>query len=77
MNVNQYSYHVKPILNVEEMDGIVIASKGKLYHANLYSSQANECICQEGDECIQFNLSDPIVDGWCYMKDLYPTKTTI
>lgn len=76
MNVNWYSYHVKPILDINEMGGIVIASKGKFYHAKLYSKQTNECVC-EGEEFTQFNLSDPTVDGWCYWKDLYPTRTTI
>lgn len=77
MKVNWYSYHVKPILDVEELGGIVVASKGKLYHTQLYNKQTNDCFYEGDGYCIQFNLSDPTIDGWCYWNDLYPTKSTI
>ena len=77
MNVNWYSYHIKPILNVNEMGGIVVASKGKLYHTQLYNSQTNDCLYESEGEYLTINLSDPTIDGWCYWKDLYPTKTAI
>ena len=75
MNVNWYSYHVKPILDFNEMGGIIIARDGELLNTYQYDKDTNEVLTRETGELI--SLSDPTVDGWCYVNDLYPKKTVI
>lgn len=75
MNVNWYSYHVKPILDFDEMGGIVIAMEGSLYTTYIYDKETNECWSDDYPGPI--SLADPKVDGWCYVRDLYPKRTVI
>lgn len=75
--MNWYSNHVIPILDFDEMGGIVIAMEGTLYPTYSYDKETNTCRSEEYGEPIRISLADPRIDGWCYMKDLYPKNTKI
>jgi hypothetical protein len=75
MNVNWYSNHVKPILDFNEMGGILIAMDGDIYTTYSYDKETNECWSESYSEPI--SLSSPRVKGWCYVKDVYPRETVI
>ena len=75
MNVNWYSNHVIPILDVEEMGGIMVAMDDRIYTTEGYNKEDNTCYCKEYGGAIC--LSSARVKGWCYVKDVYPRETVI
>lgn len=75
MNVEWYSYHVKPILDFNERGGILVAMNGSIYTTYDYDKETNECLSE--DYCGPISLSDPRVDGWCFVKDIYPRGVKI
>ena len=75
MKVNWYSNHVIPILDVEEMGGIVVAMDNKIYTTEGYNKEDNTCYSEKFGGAIC--LSDARVKGWCYTKYLYPSETVI
>lgn len=75
MNVEWYSNKVKPVKPYCDESDIAIAMRGRILISTFYLPTDNT-VYLNSFAC-RFPLNDPNVDGWCYVKDLYPKETKI
>ena len=78
MKVEWYSNKVKPSLPFCDKYQICVAVAGSLILGYKYDLPTNTLTYYgSDDDDISHNitLSSNIVDGWCYVKDLYPSET--
>ena len=66
-----YSRNTKPIYS----GPIVVAYNGDIFSGSRYNEETDSIFSDSYGGYI--DLSDPLVDGWCYRKDLYPKETKI
>ena len=66
-----FSSKVKPIFHYP----IVVAYDGDIFSGSFYNDETDSVFSDSYGGYI--DMSDPLVDGWCYRKDLYPKETKI
>ena len=75
MNVEWYSHDVKPVEPYSYENTIVIAMRGRIFVTDFYFPDDNTVHLHMFSGGIPLN--HPIIDGWCYAKDLYPKETKL